>query len=808
MSSQPVPRKPKAACRFAARGHCAKGSACAFAHPGPSSLASPPTPTSGSPEAKAPCRYFAAGHCARGDACHFAHQLAPSPAPGSVVVSVQSTDQHRDTWIRELGGGFAEFEDGAVVAKVSLPSDIAGVRLDRLPPHSTPQTVTALLTDMDVAGDVRVTATDSRADVHVDDPVLAKAMYSRLKLRTGSSQIAFTPIPSPMPRGSGLHRVDCRRVHCSWHRPIRTAWLNFGSEKVAQKAQQKFDVGIYRVAGTKVKAKAPTVSKDPSNRRVWTVMLEMPGTADKLDIMTSIPDFARPRHIELGLPSYTADADTAATIVKSMLLQAGPLEWWELGSSGGKRVKAQARFVEESHAREAALTLNNKLLSFSRTARLTIQLMTSSKVKVLARVYDAVGEQLESQRAVWERQFVRFLAYPPQHGYRVLKLEAEDPVLVARAKDSLDRVIAGVVASSDGSEIWSASFQRNGDAGCKGLKRIEEEHGIAIVRDRRKSQLRLFGSEERCSRAVVALEQLVKDESGGDNQHVVELDADQFEWACRGGFRTIGARLGDDMVTFDIVSTPKRILVAGSEQDHAFAVALIARREASSVMSASDTTKTNCSVCWNDAEQPVRTSCGHVYCVDCFVALCHAQSSPTDFCITCVGNSAQCKQVLALAELQELLPSATFEDLLEASFAFFISRHPARFRYCPTPDCGQIYRASPSSPDAAATQNTFTCAKCLVCVCTACHGLHPGMTCAEHRDDTSGARAAVARVKQALGIKDCPRCRTAMEKIDGCNHVTCGGCATHICWVCLATFDMGDECYGHMNKEHGGVFDV
>jgi hypothetical protein len=59
-----------------------------------------------------------------------------------------------------------------------------------------------------------------------------------------------------------------------------------------------------------------------------------------------------------------------------------------------------------------------------------------------------------------------------------------------------------------------------------------------------------------------------------------------------------------------------------------------------------------------------------------------------------------------------------------------------------------------------------------------------------------------------LGVQDCPRCETSLEKIAGCDHITCQACRTHICWVCMATFRDGDACYQHLMAVHkGGEYD-
>lgn len=759
--------------------------------------------------------------------------VRPTQLTGMLILPQEG--QSRDSWTRELGGASAKFEDGAAVSAVSLPSDFSAVRLNNLPLRSSPASVAALLSDIDVAVSaehVRVTArlgaATCSADLKVDDPLFAKTLCSKLRACAALSHVEAIPVAVPMPQGSNLHRVDCRKVHCSWHRPSRTAWLNFGTEHVARRVAEKFNAGVYKVLGCHAKAGAPTGSDNQRNRFAWTVMLtDLDTSVREQDVRQAIPEHNKPRRVSVGSASYGADADTAAAMVESMLLEIGPLELWVVSAnSQGKRIKAQARFVEESHAREALSLLDNKPLSFKRDSRvlplrsiiaspaspvrLTVRLMTSAKFKVSTRVYDVLRERLASQTPVWESQHIRFTAYPPQNGCRVLKLESEDRQQVAQAKATLERIIGGEVARKDGQDLWSMGLGRNGDEYRKLKKAVEQDHGVVIIRDIRKSQLRLFGPEASCTRAAEAIVAMLQDIHDG---HAIELSADEFVWACRGGFAALTAHLGNNKAAFDIVSRPTRILISGSKADHAATLAFIASRQMGPAPALPDA-QTDCSVCWTEAEEPIRTSCDHTYCAGCLTDMCQAKSSDaSEFRISCVGDQARCKKTLPLPELQDLLPSAAFENLLEASFATYIRQHPAAFRYCPTPDCGQIYRAaaaddmrrSDSTPSAAVF---FTCAKCLIPTCTACNLPHPGMTCADHKDHASGGYAALEKIKTQLGIKDCPKCKTAMEKVDGCNHMTCGGCRTHLCWVCMHVFGTATECYAHLRRVHGGPFDV
>ncbi|KFZ20335.1 hypothetical protein V501_00188 [Pseudogymnoascus sp. VKM F-4519 (FW-2642)] len=62
--------------------------------------------------------------------------------------------------------------------------------------------------------------------------------------------------------------------------------------------------------------------------------------------------------------------------------------------------------------------------------------------------------------------------------------------------------------------------------------------------------------------------------------------------------------------------------------------------------------------------------------------------------------------------------------------------------------------------------------------------------------------------KEEGRFKACPGCTTMVEKVDGCDHITCTveGCETEWCFVCRGVFDE-ETIYGHMEEEHGGYGD-
>ncbi|KAK4210514.1 hypothetical protein QBC37DRAFT_403375, partial [Rhypophila decipiens] len=205
-------------------------------------------------------------------------------------------------------------------------------------------------------------------------------------------------------------------------------------------------------------------------------------------------------------------------------------------------------------------------------------------------------------------------------------------------------------------------------------------------------------------------------------------------------------------------------------------------------------------------------SCGHRYCKDCFTTMARAAGSSTATCelsISCVATGAgqPCKKLFSLDELIAHLPRPEFEGILRASFNSLIRRRPEQYGHCPTPGCENIFRSTSVTKTPPRTE-TFTCLGCLEPNCSNCHSPHIGMSCGDYKEKMAGRANALRRAKEELGIKDCPHCTAPIEKVAGCNHITCErGCGTHICWTCLEHFPTSKKCYDHMWAVHGRIHD-
>lgn len=81
------------------------------------------------------------------------------------------------------------------------------------------------------------------------------------------------------------------------------------------------------------------------------------------------------------------------------------------------------------------------------------------------------------------------------------------------------------------------------------------------------------------------------------------------------------------------------------------------------------------------------------------------------------------------------------------------------------------------------------------------------------RFECDDCRIAITNAQPNIDVKMCPNpeCGIATEKTSGCNHITCGNCRTHWCYVCQGIFpydqlhtSSSTDIYRHMNEAHGG----
>ncbi|KAK1547609.1 hypothetical protein CPAR01_01576 [Colletotrichum paranaense] len=826
-------------CKFFANGFCSRGDKCAFPHiyqsvpPGPSHEVvledvEPTGPAAEDSRSKIACAFFAKGHCRNGVKCAFFHDNVPRAAASAASEVAPPEPQEKCT--RELLGAWVNFGSGASVEKVSLFSDFSTASILDLPARSDVAAVSRLLSRLgfdnpSIAIRARPQCIGGLmcAIIRAEDPDFAQSLYEKFK-NPKTEEISGIPglkvevhKPLNLDTNKGFtHRVNRKKVICSWHKPQQLACLTFGSEYAESEVRSKFGTGRYTVLGAKVSCASRSNTlhhrqgsslgvRYPANSSP-KLRLYVPPQATKDDIVSMIPQRQRPTSVKLEGLQDLDNTKSEIDLVEALLVDIGPLEMRLTADANcvGKRVKAMARFSDEADAMTAVRLLDSKPLPFNKDDKLSIIRLHSASYKVANHIFSAVLVDFEKTAQTFSLKRVTFKRFPSQHGYTTLRLESEKGVDLARAETHTDKLLEGrLVYDAEGKKpLWSPSFNNKSLANRR-LRPIERQHNVAFQCVRSKAEIHVFGSFEASQKACDALLQCFSDNPS--TIHYIPLTSESLHWAIRGGFKAVCEVLGQEAVSLNILATPKRLEIIGPRASFDTAIDILANGRLPQEQDKTTGADECCPVCWTTAENPLKVKCGHVYCRDCFENFCQSIVGNGESGIRCLADEAGCNALFSLQELQDYLSSLTFEELLASAVTSHVKSRPNEFRWCPTPDCQTIYRPTLQGPP-----KLFSCRGCSNTICSSCNVDHRGKTCAEHKHITSGAAADADRnfdkVKKQLGIKDCPRCKTSIQKSDGCNHITCSACKAHICWVCLEAFNDSKPCYDHMKRAHGGIF--
>ena len=79
----------------------------------------------------------------------------------------------------------------------------------------------------------------------------------------------------------------------------------------------------------------------------------------------------------------------------------------------------------------------------------------------------------------------------------------------------------------------------------------------------------------------------------------------------------------------------------------------------------------------------------------------------------------------------------------------------------------------------------LTCAICQTSMCFLCRNAwHDGQSCEQ------AMNSEFKRYVDKVQAKECPKCRSKIEKYEGCNHMTCPRCHYQFCWICLGEYSL------------------
>jgi hypothetical protein len=191
------------------------------------------------------------------------------------------------------------------------------------------------------------------------------------------------------------------------------------------------------------------------------------------------------------------------------------------------------------------------------------------------------------------------------------------------------------------------------------------------------------------------------------------------------------------------------------------------------------TNSETCVFCMDTAIQQVALkSCKCVYCRECLKHL--LTSTLTNYEnkvdeIACLS----CKVPLLLSDAN-ILNQDELKVIYQAALNKYLVVNWNKYYKCPTADCDNYMEQS--------EQQLFYCSQCSMMYCKNCdtdyHGKvsHEGVSCDIFQKRKKDNKADEEWLK--LHSKPCPNCAIAIEKNEGCNHMTCIRCRYEFCWKC------------------------
>ena len=171
--------------------------------------------------------------------------------------------------------------------------------------------------------------------------------------------------------------------------------------------------------------------------------------------------------------------------------------------------------------------------------------------------------------------------------------------------------------------------------------------------------------------------------------------------------------------------------------------------------------------------------CDHRFCNDCIAKyLTELILDGKVLKIHCPGNN--CDNELTEAEIKDFLKSSDLEitkkyDKFKRNLE--ISMDP-KHRWCIKPGCEYFVEGDAKNPKTLCKCGQLMCFNCM-------NPWHEGRDCESAIDQEYKKYADKGKVK------NCPKCKSRIEKNEGCNHMHCTRCKYDFCWLCNREYKPG-----------------
>jgi len=202
-----------------------------------------------------------------------------------------------------------------------------------------------------------------------------------------------------------------------------------------------------------------------------------------------------------------------------------------------------------------------------------------------------------------------------------------------------------------------------------------------------------------------------------------------------------------------------------------------------------------CLICMDDFWWPgkrgYQLKCGCLYCKACLRGNYDVLINDGKVLkLTCPNPT--CAAAVEEDDLKNILTNKQFVRYQQFYLLASLRNDPT-VRWCPKIGCETAAHGSEEDCH-------MKCSSCSTEFCWKCNlEWHEGITCERAKRQAQKGKKKMTRAERKAEryikkkARPCPRCKTPIQKNDGCNHMTCQGCRHQFCWICMGEFQGYDH---------------
>ncbi|GER28897.1 RING/U-box superfamily protein [Striga asiatica] len=204
-----------------------------------------------------------------------------------------------------------------------------------------------------------------------------------------------------------------------------------------------------------------------------------------------------------------------------------------------------------------------------------------------------------------------------------------------------------------------------------------------------------------------------------------------------------------------------------------------------------------CKICTEEYNRTMLSStCGHPFCSDCWSTYIRLAIGDGPGCLRLSCPEPGCNSLVNPDIVHSLSSPADSTRYHQYLYRSFVESNPQRMKWCPGPNCDNVVEFI--SPDNRASYEAVC--DCGYKLCFKCGDeSHSPIDCQAVARWAEKNNSEAENTNWILAYtKPCPMCRKAIEKNQGCNHMTCRApCEFQFCWLCLGPWR--DHCSASCN---------